>query len=68
MIALVSLKALARQLPIISPQHLHACVHLSLKPKKLRIRHPTFLLFYGRYQAARIKSVGTQENQIITSL
>lgn len=67
MIALVSPKALARQLPIISPQHLHVCVHLSLEHLKL-IMHWTFMLFYVMYQAAKIKSDGTQENQVAACL
>lgn len=66
--ALVSLKALARQLLIISPRHLHVCVHLSLKPRKLIMHRPTFLLSYVGYQAAKVKSDGTQENQVPASL
>lgn len=68
MIALVSLKALARQLPIISPWHLHICVHLSMKPRKLIMHCPTFLLFYVGYQAVKGKSDGIWENQELANL
>lgn len=65
MIALVSLKALARQLPIISPQHLHVCVHLSLEPRKLIMHCRTFLPSYVGYQILQVRSDGMRENQVL---
>lgn len=59
MIAFVSLKALARQLPIISLWHLHVCVRLSLEPRILIMYCRTFLPSYVGYYAAKVKSDST---------